>query len=549
MGLLSIDGRILKKIIIGGANEITLGTNTLNSLNVFPVPDGDTGTNMGHTVRAAAIEARKHSSPSISEIAKAASSGALRGARGNSGVIFSQFFRGFAKGLEGKNVANAEELAEALVKSSEFAYKAVMKPKEGTMLTIGRSVAEAAFEATFDKDDITGCLRHIIEKADDTLKKTPDMLPVLKQAGVVDSGGMGVVFFLKGALKALETTGDIELVESAGVEALQESAAALSPDDIKFQYCTEFLIELDDAQKSSKPVPVFKAEDVLRTFLPTIGDSVVVIEDDGLVKVHLHTNNPGRAIEKALQFGQLLNIKIDNMKAQHNELMDFSVDTGPPKPVGIVAITEGDGFFELFKGLGADFCIAGGQSMNPSAEEIAAAIDKVNAETVIVLPNNKNIILTAHQAAKFTTKKKVEVVPSRSIPQGIACVITNSDTIPFHENLENMKEAMEATHCGQVTMAVRNTVLEGKEIKEGDYICIYDGDIVLVEKSLDDGAKALADYMLGFGGEIVSIYYGKDVSEDCAHKLCEHISDKFPAAEVEVYSGGQSLYSYILSVE
>ena len=549
MGLLSIDGRVLKKIIICGANEITLGTGTLNSLNVFPVPDGDTGTNMGHTVRAAAIEAKKVSSPSISEIAKAASNGALRGARGNSGVIFSQFFRGFAKGLEGKNVAGAEELAEALVKSSEFAYKAVMKPKEGTMLTIGRSVAEAAFEATFDRDDITGCLRHIIEKADETLAKTPDMLPVLKQAGVVDSGGMGVVFFLKGALKALETTGESELIESAGADTENPSAAALSLEDIKFQYCTEFLVELDEAQKSKNPPPAFQAEDVLRAFLPTIGDSAVVIEDDGLVKVHVHTNNPGRAIEKALQFGQLLSIKIDNMKAQHSELMDFSTDTGPPKPIGIVAVTEGAGFFELFKGLGADICIAGGQSMNPSAEEIAAAIDKVNAETVIVLPNNKNIILTAQQAAKFTTKKKVEVVPTRSIPQGIACVIANSDTISFAENLENMKEAMEATHSGQVTMAVRNTVLDGKEIKEGDFICIYDGEIALAEKSLESAANALAEHMLGFGGEIVSIYYGKDVGEDAAIRLGEHINGSFPDAEVEVYSGGQSLYSYILSVE
>ena len=548
MGLISIDGKILKKMIIGGANEITMGTGKLNALNVFPVPDGDTGTNMGHTVRAAALEAIKVSSPCISDIAKAASSGALRGARGNSGVIFSQFFRGFAKGLEGKSVANAEDLAEALAKSSEAAYKAVMKPKEGTMLTIGRAVAEAAVETAFDSDDIASCLKHIITKADETLAKTPDMLPVLKQAGVVDSGGMGVVFFLKGALEAATTDGDVVLAEHNAEVTEQVNAAALSTEDIKFQYCTEFLVELDEDQKSTSPPPAFRAEDVMLSFLPTIGDSVVVIEDEGLVKVHLHTNNPGRAIEKALLFGQLLNIKIENMKAQHNELMDFSVNTGPAKPIGIVAVAEGAGFHELFKGLGADICIAGGQSMNPSTEEIAAAIDKVNAETVIVLPNNKNIVLTANQATKFA-KKKAVVVPTLSIPQGISCTIANSDTIPFEENLQNLEEVMQATHSGQITMAVRDTVLEGKEINEGDYICLYDGDIAIVEKNLDAGAKALADHMLGFGGDIVSIYYGKDISDDEAARLSDYIMGNFPNAEVELYKGGQSLYSYILSVE
>ena len=545
MGLISIDGKILKKLIIGGANEITMNTSKLNALNVFPVPDGDTGTNMGHTVRAAALEAIKLSSPSVSEIAKAASGGALRGARGNSGVIFSQFFRGFAKGLEGKSVANAEDLAEALAKSSEAAYKAVMKPKEGTMLTIGRVIAEAAFESTFDRDDVISCLKHVVDKANETLAKTPDMLPVLKQAGVVDSGGMGVVFFLKGALKAAKTDGEIALLEHSAEDDEHVPASALSAEDIKYQYCTEFLIELD---AKSSPPPVFKAEDVMHSFLPMLGDSVVVIEDEGLVKVHVHTNHPGRAIEKALQFGQLLNIKIENMKAQHNELMDFSVNTGPAKPIGIVVVAEGAGFHELFKGLGADICITGGQSMNPSAEEIAAAIDKVNADVVIVLPNNKNIILTAQQAAGFA-KKDCVVVPTRSIPQGVSCVIANADTIPIDENIKVMEEAMEATHSGQITMAVRDTTLEGKEIKEGDFICIYDGDIVLVEKTLDEGARALANHMLDFGGDIVSIYYGKGITEEMAENLKSYIVEEFPNAEVEIFFGEQSLYSYILSVE
>ena len=546
MGLISIDGKILKRMIVAGANEITASTAKLNSLNVFPVPDGDTGTNMGHTVRAAAIEVIRHQSPSIAETAKAASGGALRGARGNSGVIFSQFFRGFAKGVEGKSIANAEELAEALVRSSEFAYKAVMKPKEGTMLTIGRAACESALEAAFEQDSILECLRRVIEKAEETLAKTPDMLPVLKQAGVVDSGGMGVVMFLKGALKALETDADIDLIERSAAVG-EQSVAALSSEDIKFRYCTEFLVELDNAPLTKNPV--FRAGEVLCSYLPTIGDSVVVIEDDGLVKVHVHTNNPGKAIEKALQFGQLLNIKIDNMKAQHGELMDFSISTGEPKAIGVVTVSEGAGFYQLFKGIGADACISGGQSMNPSAEEIAAAIEKVNAETVIVLPNNKNIILTAQQAAELTPGKKVVVLPTRSVPQGIACVIANSDTIPFEDNLANMQAAMEATHSGQVTMAVRDTVLDGKEIKEGDFVCLYDGDIELVEKSLDDGVRALAVHMLDIGGDIVSIYYGKDASEDSAKHLKDFVLEKYPHTEVEIFSGGQSLYSYILSVE
>jgi hypothetical protein len=549
VGLISIDGRILKNMFVGGANEVTTNTNELNALNVFPVPDGDTGTNMGHTVRAAAKEAIAQLSPNVAGVAKAASNGALRGARGNSGVILSQLFRGFSRGLEGKSVANSEDLAVALAKSSEMAYKAVMKPKEGTMLTIGRAMAEAAHEIAFDEEDIVECMKFVVEKSDAMLQKTPQMLPALKQAGVVDSGGMGIVLFLKGALKALEAKGDIELIENFVESGEGVPGAVFNTDDIKFAYCTEFLVELTPADKR-KPGTSQDAEEVLRAYLPTVGDSVVVIEDGGLVKVHVHTNNPGKALEKGLQFGALINIKIDNMKAQNAELVtDFSTSNEPPKQQGIVAVVAGAGMAELFKGLGADHVIEGGQSMNPSAEDIARAIERVNAENVIVLPNNKNITLTASQAGKLVKNKSVSVVPTKNIPQGVSCMVANDETAPIDENVANMKEAMEAVHSGQITQAVRDTVLNGKKIKEGNFLCIYDGEIEMVKNSLQAAAKALIDFMLKNGGDIVSIYHGEGASEKSAEELGEYISKKFPMTELEIYNGGQPLYSYILSVE
>jgi len=534
-------------MIIGGANEVTRNMANLNALNVFPVPDGDTGTNMSHTVMAAAKEVYKLSTPSVSDIAKAASSGALRGARGNSGVILSQLFRGFAKGLDGKSIATAEDLAEALAHSSEMAYKAVMKPKEGTMLTIARSFSEAAHEVVFDEEDIGAALKFVIDRGNETLAKTPDMLPVLKQAGVVDSGGMGLVFLLQGALNAMSVTDDIEILEKPSDAAEGTAAAVFNTDDIKFAYCTEFLVELD---KKPKPGQTESAEAVLQGFLPTIGDSVVVIEDEGLVKVHVHTNNPGKALEKALRFGGLLNIKIDNMKAQHTGLIDFSEsNTGPPKPLGVVAVVAGAGLKELFTGMGTDIVIDGGQSMNPSTEDIANAINKVNAEHVIVLPNNSNIVLTAKQAAELVTDKTVHVLPTKSIPQGIACVMYNSDTISIEENLQTLAESMDAVHSGQITEAVRDTTLDGHEIKTGDILCIYDGEIALVEKDKQKAAQALASYMLSYGGDIMTVYVGEGVTMKQGEALAEYVKIAHPGCEVEVYEGKQPLYGYILSVE
>ena len=548
MALISIDGKILRKMFIMGANEVTRNTQSLNALNVFPVPDGDTGTNMSHTVQAAARAAMESSSPNVCDVAKAASSGALRGARGNSGVILSQLFRGFAKGLEGKSTANAEVLAEAFSKASEMAYKAVMKPKEGTMLTIARAAAEASHEAGFDALDIDKCLELIIKRSDEMLQKTPDMLPVLKQAGVVDSGGMGIVCFFQGLRDGLWGKGEVELLGPQSDTDVMPTAGAHVHTEIKFGYCTEFLVELakPDHRKIGQAVD---AEGALKAYLPTIGDSAVVIGDEGLIKVHVHTDNPGKALEKGLQFGSLHSIKIDNMREQHNEIMDFSQSNEPPKPVGIVAVAAGQGMSELFYGLGVDYVIEGGQSMNPSADDIAKAILKVNAESIIVLPNNKNIILTAEQAGILAKDKKVYVLPTRSMPQGVSCVVANTDTITLEENLEGMKAAMDAVHSGQITIAVRDTILDGHNIKENDFLCIYDGDIALVEKDKQAAAKAMVDYMLKDGGDIVSVYYGEDTNIDQASEIEAYIAEKYPLSEVEVYHGKQPLYHYIISVE
>jgi len=546
VGLISIDGSILRKMIIGGANEVTRNMARLNALNVFPVPDGDTGTNMSHTIMAAAKEVYKLSTPSVADVAKAASSGALRGARGNSGVITSQLFRGFAKGLEGKTTATAEELAEALVRSSEMAYKAVMKPKEGTMLTIARAFSEAAHEIAFDEEDIGACLKFVIERGDEALAKTPDMLPVLKQAGVVDSGGMGLVCFMKGALAVMDEPGDVEVLEKPSETAEGPVALDFNTDDIEFAYCTEFLVDLD---KEPSPNRKETPESALLKYLPTIGDSVVVIEDEGLIKVHVHTNHPGKALEKALQYGSLDQIDINNMKVQHSGMQEAMVPTGPPKPLGIMAVVAGSGLRELFTGLGADVVIDGGQSMNPSTEDIEKAIGRVNAEHVIVLPNNKNIILTAQQAAELVTDKTVHVLPTLSIPQGVACVMYNSDTIPLEDNLQALKESMEAVHSGQITEAVRDTVLDGREIKTGDALCIYDGQIVLVEKGIKNAARALASYMLNIGGDIMTVYAGEGVTVADAEELAEYVMATHPSCEVEVYEGKQPIYGYILSVE
>ena len=545
MGLISIDGNILRKMMICGANNLTRHSQELDALNVFPVPDGDTGINMSHTVQAAARETSKLNNPNIHEVAKAASNGALRGARGNSGVILSQLFRGFAKGLEGKSVANADDLSAALVESAKMAYRAVMKPKEGTILTVARALGEYAQGAK--GTDIDLGLQEVIKGGAHVLEQTPSMLPALKQAGVVDSGGKGLIYFMEGALEGLRTTSD-PVVESHDPGKKDGQAASnFATEDIKFAYCTEFLIDVPE------PVSV-SAQESLTKFLMSNGDSVVVVSDDNIVKVHVHTNNPGLMLERGLKLGGLDNIKIENMRIQHTHMLEFTTsrESGPVVPekeIGFVAVAAGSGLAGLFTDMGADQVIEGGQTMNPSAEDIARAVSNVPAHKVVVLPNNKNIILAAEQAAKLVKDREMFVIPTRSIPQGISCLINFIGDQELDDYLADMDNRIQDVHTGQVTYAVRDTVLKDKTISEGDILCLYDGDILLSGKDIQEAAKELIDHMLEKGGEFVSIYYGKETQEAPAQELADYVTAKNPDVEVEKYNGKQPLYYYIISVE
>lgn len=546
-------------MMICGANNVTRHSQELDALNVFPVPDGDTGINMSHTVQAAAREAEKLNTPNIYDVAKAASNGALRGARGNSGVILSQLFRGFAKGLEGKSVANTDDLATALQESSNMAYRAVMKPKEGTILTIARALGEFAQESK--EPDIEISLREIIKGASEVLEQTPDMLPELKQAGVVDSGGKGIIYFMEGALEGLLTQSE-PVVEAFGSQAPSTpgtAAASFSTEDIKFTYCTEFLIDVSEPISSSQ-------EENLTKYLMSHGDSVVVVSDDTIVKVHVHTNNPGKMLERGLTIGSLDNIKIENMRSQHTNILEFAtstmpvssesaaanlpVKTTPEKPVGFVAVVAGSGLATLFKEIGADEVIEGGQTMNPSADDIARAVSRVNAKQVVVLPNNKNVILAAEQAAGLVEGKEMFVVPTKSMPQGITCLLEYLDNKDLMTYLEVIKERINDVHSGHVTYAVRDTVVNEKNISKGDILCIYDGEIALTGRNIQKSSKKLLNYMLkNANGEIASIYYGEEATEDMAQELAEYLTEHYPGIEVDIYGGKQPLYYYIFSVE
>ena len=532
--------------MICGANKVTRYSKELDALNVFPVPDGDTGINMSATVQAAAREAEKLNTPNIYDVAKAASNGALRGARGNSGVILSQLFRGFAKGLEQKTLADAADLALALEESAKMAYRAVMKPKEGTILTVARALGEYAQSA--GEEDIELALKAVIDGGTYVLNQTPEMLAELKQAGVVDSGGKGLIYFMEGALEGLisDTNPVVETANDQTGEASGVAAAAFNTEDIKFAYCTEFLIEAEIEFGESE-------EKALTKYLMSQGDSVVVVSDEGVVKVHVHTNHPGRALERGLTIGSLINIKIDNMKEQHTTVLEFSQTTtpsGPEKALGFVTVVAGKGFEGLFTDLGVDVVIEGGQTMNPSADDIAKAVARVNAKQVVVLPNNKNIVLAAEQAIELVEGKQVHVIPTKSIPQGIACMMDYIDGSDIDEYLVNMTERIQDVHCGQVTYAVRSTVASGKEINEGDILCLYDGDIVSTGLDVQEAAKEfLKQHMLAESGEFVSIYYGEGVTEDMAKELADFVIAENPHMEADIVDGGQPLYYYIFSVE
>lgn len=552
MALTKLNGLILKKMMIAGANRLNENKHIVDALNVFPVPDGDTGTNMSLTALAAAKEGEKVNSLSVSEVAKAISSGALRGARGNSGVITSQILRGFAKGLQGLEEANTKEIAQALQQAVKTAYKAVMKPKEGTILTVAKACAESALKASETTEDIDVFLQKIIEDGNAMLLQTTEMLAVLKQAGVVDAGGKGLLYLLEGALQSRNSIDTIKIEED--VQTPHENFVALASVEntsITFGYCTEFFILVKNAEE--------KIVQNLKTYLATIGDSIVCVSDDDLIKIHVHTDHPGLALEKALTLGELSGLKIDNMRQQHTNRIDFTNSqkqhteqteqkTKEMKEIGFVAISSGNGLAEIFQNLGADEVIQGGQTMNPSTEDILNAIEKVNAKTVFVLPNNKNIILAGEQAAKLTENKKVLVIPSKTIPQGITAMLNITEKQP-EQIKQDMMESMKNVVSANVTYAVRETVFDGKNIKQGDIIGMQEDTISVISENPEECAQELLNKIVTEYAEVISIYYGADVTQQQAEKVKMYAENHFPDCDVELQRGGQPLYYYIIAVE
>ena len=547
---LSINGTQFGQMVLHGAAAITLQKQQINDLNVFPVPDGDTGTNMSLTALAAAKEGEKVNSLSVSEVAKAISSGALRGARGNSGVITSQILRGFAKGLQGLEEANTKEIAQALQQAVKTAYKAVMKPKEGTILTVAKACAESALKVSETTEDIDVFLQKIIEDGNAMLLQTTEMLAVLKQAGVVDAGGKGLLYLLEGALQSRNSIDVIKIEED--VQTPHENfLASVENTSITFGYCTEFFILLKNAEE--------KIVQNLKTYLATIGDSIVCVSDDDLIKIHVHTDHPGLALEKALTLGELSGLKIDNMRQQHTNRIDFTNSqkqhteqteqkTKEMKEIGFVAISSGNGLAEIFQNLGADEVIEGGQTMNPSTEDILNAIEKVNAKTVFVLPNNKNIILAGEQAAKLTEKKKVVVITSKTIPQGITAMLNITEKQP-EQIKQDMMESMKNVVSANVTYAVRETVFDGKNIKQGDIIGMQEDTISVISENPEECAQELLNKIVTEYAEVISIYYGADVTQQQAEKVKMYAENHFPDCDVELQRGGQPLYYYIIAVE
>jgi hypothetical protein len=555
----TIDAKTLKKMFLAGAANIEAKKEYINELNVFPVPDGDTGTNMTLTIMSAAKEVDALSDPTIEELAKAISGGSLRGARGNSGVILSQLFRGFTKEIKDYKEINVTIMTNALQKAVETAYRAVMKPKEGTILTVARGGAEKASQLVSETDDLVYFCKEVIDSMEEVLQQTPDMLPVLKEAGVVDSGGQGLVEIAKGAYDALigkkvtfATAGSPR--EAAGTGINVERVAS---ENIKFGYCTEFIILLEkDFNRDS--------ELAFKDYLSSIGDSLVVVSDDDVVKVHVHTNDPGLAIQRALTYGSLTSMKIDNMREEHNEKVikdaakaakelkkedEKARAVKPRKRAGFIAVSIGGGLDEIFKGLNVDYLIKGGQTMNPSTEDMLNAIREVNADNIFIFPNNSNIILAAEQARQLTEDKNIIVIPSKTIPQGITALINFMYDKTPEENTERMIEEMRNVKSGQVTYAVRDTNIDGKEIKQGNIMGIGDKTILAVGTEIKDTTLDLIKTLINEDSQLVSLYFGEEVKEEAAQELAKAVSDLYPSVDVDVQYGGQPIYYYILSVE
>ena len=555
----TVDALLAQKMFLAGAKNLESKKEWINELNVVPVPDGDTGTNMTLTIMSAAKEVAALDKPDFKSLSKAIAMGSLRGARGNSGVILSQLFRGFTKEIKEAQTINHIVLANSFERAVETAYKAVMKPKEGTILTVAKAVSEKTSELVKKTDDLEKIIREAIEYGDYVLNKTPEMLPILKQAGVVDSGGQGLMQVLKGAFdaflgKELDFTLDSQSLKSPSESVSSGMSQTLNEADIKFGYCTEFIVMLEKEYTENTEIE-FKA------YLESIGDSLVVVSDDDIVKVHVHTNDPGLAIQKALTYGSLTKIKIDNMREEHHERLikdaerlaeqqkQESRKKEPPRPYGFIAVSVGEGLSEIFRGLGVDYIIEGGQTMNPSTEDIIEAIDKVNAETIYVFPNNKNIILAANQAAALTEDKKVVVIPSKTIPQGITALINFVEGQDTEANIETMTAEMEHVKTGEVTYAVRDTQIDGKVIKENDIMGIGDKGIVAVGQSIKSTTLEMIDILMEKESELVSIYYGDKITEKEAGEIAEAVREKYTDVDCEINCGGQPVYYYIVSIE
>ena len=557
MATKTINAEIFAKMFLAGAKNLESKKEWINELNVFPVPDGDTGTNMTLTIMAAAKEVGAMQTYEMDKVAKSISSGSLRGARGNSGVILSQLFRGLCKVIKEEKEIDVPVMAAALQKAVETGYKAVMKPKEGTILTVAKGGAKKAITLADETDDLVYFMQQVVAEMEIVLSKTPEMLPVLKEAGVVDSGGQGLVEVFHGMMDALEGKEIDYSIEGAAVEAKPVKISAQTEAEIKFGYCTEFIIMLEKEFTMDTELEV-------KAYLESIGDSIVVVADDDIVKIHVHTNDPGLAIQKALTFGSLTKIKIDNMREEHEEKLIKEASklaeeeakkaaeakkAEPRKEMGFISVSIGEGVGEIFKGLGVDYLIEGGQTMNPSTEDMLNAIDNVNAEHIFILPNNKNIILAANQAQALTEDKEIHVIPTKTVPQGITAMINYLPDLSAEENVEAMEEAITTVKTGQVTYAVRDTKIDDKEIHEGNIMGIGDSGILAVGEELEATTLEMFKELVDDMSEIISIYYGEEVDEAVANELGEKVGEMFPGCDVEVHFGGQPIYYYVVSVE
>ena len=552
LNIKTIDASVLSRMFLAGAKNLEAKKEWINELNVFPVPDGDTGTNMTMTIMSAAAEVSALTDPDMETLAKAISSGSLRGARGNSGVILSQLLRGFTKSVKKAKELDALAVAAAMDRAVETAYKAVMKPKEGTILTVARGVADKALELAEDAEDLQTFLEDVLEEGRRVLAKTPDMLPVLKEAGVVDSGGQGLMVVLEGAFDAFMGK-EVDLTFDGGESAKVVKITPQAEADIKFGYCTEFIIVLNKE---------FTAEDEVdfKAYLSSLGDSIVCVADDEVVKIHVHTNDPGLAIQRALTYGSLSRIKIDNMREEHQEKLIKDAEKiaaqqaeeaakAPKKEVGFISVSIGEGFGQIFRDLGVDYLIEGGQTMNPSTEDMLNAISKVNAEHIFILPNNKNIILAANQAKALTKDKDIIVIPTKTVPQGITAVINYVPEKSVEDNEKDMTEEITRVKTGQITYAVRDTHIDDKEIHEGDIMGIGDHGMLAVGKEVAAVAKETVEQMVDDETELISIYYGEGFTEEEAEKLAGELEEQYDYCDVEVNCGGQPIYYCIISVE